>query len=144
MAQRKRAGLITRRTLDRNQAQLFFVLLFFSCALPRWKERLNNAVAKANSEGSRGVDLSKYDPFTSDHTHMIKKKTIYTYRLLKTSELIFFQLPQWELPQWELNSPVDPKMNVLTRPRLELGTFCVLDRCDNQLHHPACFLSLMG
>ena len=23
----------------------------------------------------------------------------------------------------------------MIRPRLELGTFCVLDRCDNQLRH---------
>ena len=24
----------------------------------------------------------------------------------------------------------------MIEPRLELGTFCVLDRCDNQLRHP--------
>ena len=27
----------------------------------------------------------------------------------------------------------------MTQPRLELGTFCVLDRCDNQLRHRALF-----
>jgi len=31
----------------------------------------------------------------------------------------------------------------MTSPRLDLGTLCVLDTCDNQLHHEACFFTLV-
>ena len=35
-------------------------------------------------------------------------------------------------PRWRKSKE---KCAVVIRPRLELGTFCVLDRCDNQLRH---------
>jgi hypothetical protein len=30
----------------------------------------------------------------------------------------------------------------MTSPRLDLGTLCVLDTCDNQLHHEAIYMWL--